>query len=482
MTESVKQTETQTVSGDTSVKSVCLISLGCSKNLVDSEAMAGIISGEGFSITGEPAEADVIIVNTCGFIESAKQEAIDKILEMADHKHQKKGPGGLSGKGRCEYLIVTGCLAQRYASEIADSLPEVDAVLGTYQYSSIVSTIKELYSRKQDHADISAYGCGPIVLTGNENSMKHLDPERMPSTSGFAYIKIAEGCSNNCSYCAIPGIRGRFISRPLEELVKEAECLAEKGFYEIVLIAQDTTGYGQDLCGRRSLAELVRRISAVGSIRKIRLLYCYADGITPELIHEIADNPKVAKYIDIPIQHVSDNVLKRMKRRDTSSSIGNIIMELRKKIPEITLRTTVMTGFPGETEADFSELLGFISRTKFDLLGCFIFSPEEGTAAYDMRPRVPKSTARRRYDQIMKLQKDISLERNLAKIGSIYKVTIDSAAPDGVFYLGRGDAQAPEIDPPVYVIASDDDLETGREYDIRIVDCTEYELTGVTCS
>ncbi len=464
--------------------SICLVSLGCSKNLVDSEAMIGILLDEGYTITTDPSLADVIIVNTCGFIQAAKQEAIDKILEMADHKNSEAGPGNPDGhgqrKGKCRFLIVTGCLAQRYAREIADLLPEVDAVLGTCEYASIASTIGQLYASDTDKPGHGGVSCGPVIKIGRGDPLGHLRISRVPSTKVYAYLKISEGCSNNCAYCAIPGIRGAMVSRSIEDLTGETERLAGMGYTEIVLIAQDTTRYGQDLYGRRMLPDLITKISAVDGIRKIRLLYCYADGITPELIRVMADDPKVAKYIDIPIQHISDSVLRRMNRRDTSGSIDECIASLRRNIPDITIRTTVMTGFPGETDEDFGKLYDFVKRTRFDLLGCFVFSSEDDTAAHSMKPKVPKSVAKRRYNSIMKLQKAISYEKNQAWIGKLYKVTIDSPAPDGVFYLGRGDPQAPEIDPPVYVIAAEDVLETGTEYTVRIVDCSEYELTGVT--
>ncbi|MDD4717050.1 MAG: 30S ribosomal protein S12 methylthiotransferase RimO [Eubacteriales bacterium] len=446
---------------------IYLVSLGCSKNLVDSEAMSTILREEGYDIVSEPTCADVIIINTCGFIESAKKEAIDKILEMADRKH--------------DFLIVTGCLAQRYAAEIAESLPEVDAILGTDEYAGIALAIKDLYAAESSKNYLQDVECGPLIRIGNENAMKHLKVSRTPSTKGYAYIKIAEGCSNNCAYCAIPGIRGRFVSRPLEDLVREAKYLASKGFYEIILIAQDTTRYGQDLYGERKLTELIRSISLVDGIRKIRLLYCYADGITQELIETMACEPKVAKYIDVPVQHISDNILKSMRRKDTSSSIEKCIRDLRDKVPGITIRTTVMVGFPGETDEDYDKLYDFVLRTRFDLLGCFIFSPEEGTAAYDMRNKVPAKVAKKRYNKLMELQRRISSENNKSRIGRVFKVTIDSPSLDGVFYSGRGDAQAPEIDPPIYVAASDEELEPGSEYLVRIVDHNDYEMTGVTC-
>ena len=449
-----------------SQKTLMMVSLGCAKNLVDSENMCQTVQDAGIRLVFDPQEADMIVINTCGFIESAKKEAIDKILEMAQYK-----------SCRCDYVIVTGCLAQRYAKEIREWIPEVDAVLGTAAYDKIVETIKELYGR----ADTGSHPCHlPIIQTEGLGSILHLSATRTPSTKGYAYIKIAEGCSNRCSYCAIPDIRGPLQSRPVEHLVEEAKHLADIGIYEVVLIAQDSTRYGLDLYGSPSLPSLIHAISEIDGIRTIRILYCYADGITDELVQEIRHNPKAAHYIEMPIQHASDTVLKRMNRRDTKQKITDVVRTLRKEIPDIVIRTTVMVGFPGETEEEFADLLLFIRKLKFDLLGCFVFSKEEGTPAYKMKPIIPKKTAKKRYDLIMTEQKDITKMKNNRKINKKYKITIESITSDGVFYLGRSYAQAPEIDPMILVVATTQQLEFGKEYQVKIVETSDYELIGVT--
>jgi ribosomal protein S12 methylthiotransferase len=452
---------------------VHMVSLGCAKNLVDSESMCGILADDSFLLTDDPSAAQIIVVNTCGFIESAKKEAIDKILDMADYKK------AVGSEGICDFLIVAGCLAQRYSSDISDTIPEVDAVLGTSEYGSIARIIRELYDTRDLPPSDEGSARDVIIRTGKSLSLEYLTTSRIPSTHGFAYLKVAEGCSNCCSYCAIPGIRGPFRSRPLPELVQEARQLADMGYYEIVLIAQDTTRYGTDIYGERRLPELIREVSAISGIRKVRLLYCYSDGITPELIEEMKNNPKVARYIEMPIQHAADSMLQRMNRRDTAYSIEQNIQALRYAMPDITIRTTVLVGFPGETIEEFNELYSFIGRMRFDLLGCFVFSAEEGTPAYDMKPKVPKSTAASRLRKIMELQRSISYDKNMDIKEKKIKITVESVADDGIFYIGRSDAQAPEIDPPVYVAAADEPLAIGHEYDVRIVDFSEYELIGV---
>ncbi len=449
---------------------VHMVSLGCPKNLVDSEVMCGILDGAGFRLTGDPAAAQVIVVNTCGFIESAKQEAIGRILEMADFKR----PGG------CDFLIAAGCLAQRYPTEIAGSLPEVDAIIGTSEYGRIADVIGALYASREFPPSAEKQPEHPLIHTDRCGDLDYLRGGRIPSTSGYAYLKIAEGCSNCCAYCAIPGIRGPYRSRPIPELIEEAGFLAGLGYYEVVLVAQDTTRYGTDLYGERRLHELVREISLIGGIRKVRILYCYPDGITPELIREIASNPKAAKYIDIPIQHASDSVLRRMNRRDTAASVEATVEALRRGIPDVTIRTTVLVGFPGETARDFDELYAFLRRMEFDLLGCFVFSPEEGTPACDMHPKVPAAIAQSRHRRIMELQRSISRRRLLSMRGEIMTITVEGIAEDGIFYTGRGDAQAPEIDPPVYAAASEGPPAIGSECRVRIVDSSDYELIGVT--
>lgn len=449
-------------------KSLMMVSLGCAKNLVDSENMCQSVSEAGIRLVHDPLTADIIVINTCGFIESAKKEAIDKILEMAQHKDTNT-----------RFLIVTGCLAQRYSKEIQQLIPEVDAVLGTAAYDRLLDTIEELYSRMET-TGVPCAGLPPVVHTEGTGSLRHLSVNRKPTTQGYAYIKIAEGCYNHCAYCAIPDIRGTMQSRSMEDLVMEAENLAAFGIYEVVLIAQDTTSYGLDLYGYQALPALIRLISGIDGIRTIRVLYCYAEGITEGLIREMQVNPKVAHYIEMPIQHSNDAVLKRMNRRDTKQKITKVIRSLRKAMPDIVIRTTVMVGFPGETDEEFQDLLNYIQRMKFDLLGCFVFSPEEGTAAYTMKPRINKKTGKNRYDAVMSAQKAIMLAKNAKKNNRKFEITIESITSDGVFYLGRSYAQAPEIDPMVLVVATTQALEFGARYWVKIIETSDYELIGVT--
>ena len=441
---------------------VAIISLGCSKNLVDSECMTRILLDDQMHLVTDPSAANVIVVNTCGFIESAKKEAIDTILEMAEYKKPK---------GNCDFLVVTGCLAQRYAEDIRRDLPEVDEVLGTGHYQDIAKAIRALYGEYE----------GPVEnFIGEPGSLAHMRINRVVSTNVFAWLKIAEGCSNRCAYCAIPMIRGPYRSRPLEDLVQEAAFLADSGSSEIVLTAQDTTRYGMDLYGKRMLPELIREISKIDTVRLIRIMYTYSDGITDELVREIAENPKVAHYIDMPIQHGDDFVLKSMNRHDSSATITDSINRLRNKIPGIILRTTVMVGFPGETKKAFENLLKNLDAWAFDRLGCFIFSPEENTDAFNMMGKVRKDTAQKRFDILMSRQKEISMKRNEARLQQIVDVTIESISEDGIFYIGRSFGEAPEVDPSIYVAATNDPLEIGQSYAVRIVDFSEYDLTGVT--
>ncbi len=441
---------------------VAIISLGCSKNLVDSECMTRILLDDQMHLVTDPSAANVIVVNTCGFIESAKKEAIDTILEMAEYKKPK---------GNCDFLVVTGCLAQRYAEDIRRDLPEVDEVLGTGHYQDIAKAIRALYGEYE----------GPVEnFIGEPGSLAHMRMNRVVSTNVFAWLKIAEGCSNRCAYCAIPMIRGPYRSRPLEDLVQEAAFLADSGSSEIILTAQDTTRYGMDLYGKRMLPELIREISKIDTVRLIRIMYTYSDGITDELVREIAENPKVAHYIDMPIQHGDDFVLKSMNRHDSSATITDSINRLRNKIPGIILRTTVMVGFPGETKEAFENLLKNLDVWAFDRLGCFIFSPEENTDAFNMMGKVRKDTAQKRFDILMSRQKEISMKRNEARLQQIVDVTIESISEDGIFYIGRSFGEAPEVDPSIYVAATNDPLEIGQSYVVRIVDFSEYDLTGVT--
>ncbi|MEI8198627.1 MAG: 30S ribosomal protein S12 methylthiotransferase RimO [Eubacteriales bacterium] len=441
---------------------VYIVSLGCSKNLVDAECMTRILLDDQMEMVPDPSDADVIVVNTCGFIESAKKEAIDTILEMTDFK---------SPQGNCDFLVVTGCLAQRYAEDIRNSIPEVDQILGTSHYQDIARAIRILYGEYS----------GPVEnFVSEPGSLSHMRTDRVVSTNTYAWLKIAEGCSNRCAYCAIPFIRGPYISRSMEDIVKEAVYLSDSGSSEIILTAQDTTRYGMDIYGKRMLPELIRELSKLPQIRLIRIMYTYSDGITDELVAEIKNNPKVAHYIDMPVQHGDDSVLHSMKRHDTAAMITDSLARLRKEIPDIILRTTVLVGFPGETKEAFDNLLKQISIWRFDRLGCFEFSPEEGTEAFDMKGRVRKDISAKRYRQVMALQQGISESKNQGRMQAVTDVTIETISDDGIFYVGRSYGEAPEVDPSIYVAATSEPLEIGRTYPIRIVDCSAYDLTGVT--
>ena len=437
-----------------------LLSLGCAKNLVDSESMSQILKNEGYISVNQPDTARFLIVNTCGFIGSAKEEAIAAILELAEYKQ--------SGDNR--FLIVTGCLPQRYARDIQSTLPEVDAVVGTADYGRIAEVFQQLDQ-----------GQTCLAVPGPGGSLEHLNIARTPSTPGhYAYLKIAEGCSNNCSYCAIPGIRGPYQSRPEDEIMKEARHLTQLGYDELILIAQDTTRYGQDLYGKKTICHLLEKICELPDVRLVRLLYVYPDSMTDQLIDTLANQPKIAPYLDMPVQHASDRILKKMNRRDSAESMLALIEKLRSRIPGLVLRSTVMVGFPGETAADQKALLAFLQRVRFDRLGCFIFSPEEDTPAFNMQPRVRKQTAENRYQAVMKLQKAITQEANLKRIGQVIPVTLESVDDLGIFYLGRSYGEAPDVDPVIYVAAAEPGLTIGQTVKVRLVESSEYDFTGVT--
>jgi len=472
---------------------IALVSLGCAKNMVDAECMSQILAENGHRMVDDPAQAQVLVVNTCGFIESAKREAIETILQLADYK-KPIGPA--------DFLVVTGCLAERYRSDLRAQMPEVDAVLGVSEYADIAAAIDRLYASLHPSFEgsaapgLSQKGGRKTVETNREDTtiqhssgkaqetperrLAHLRTDRRPSTVGHAYIKIAEGCSNCCTYCAIPGIRGAFISRPFEEIVEEARQLSLQGFAELILIAQDTTRYGMDRTGRRELPELLRAIASLDSVQTIRILYVYADGITNELIDTMAAEPKILHYLDLPIQHASDVVLKRMNRRDTQASIRQVIRQLRAAMPDIVLRSTVMVGFPGETVREFNELLSFLKEIRFDRLGCFVFSPEEGTPANAYHPRVRHDVAQRRADRVMAMQQAITLEGHERRIGTIVPVLLEQVDEDGIFYRGRSYGEAPDVDPVIRVAAADEKAEIGMIVPVRVLAASEYEMTGET--
>ncbi len=450
--------------GNNNIK-ITLIALGCSKNLVDCETMSTCLKNAGYNVINDVPESDIVVINTCGFIESAKKEAIDTILNVADYK---------SPNGNVKKIIVSGCLSQRYPEDILKEMPEVDAVLGTAHYGDIVDVVERLageFGRESEK----------INITTGVGGYKHLVKEREISTEAYAWLKIGEGCLNRCSFCAIPIIRGSFVSRPMEDIVEEAKIIASKGIKEIVLAAQDTTNYGIELYKERSLTKLLRKLSEIEGIELIRVMYGYMDGITPDLIEEMAKNPKVAHYLDIPIQHGCNKILKAMNRRDTAELITSRLEMIRAAMPDCIIRTTVMVGFPGETEEDFKELKDNLAKWKFDRLGCFIFSPEEGTKAYDMPDQIDEETKQRRYDEIYELQKHISSEQSQKRLGTVTRVNICSVSDDGIFYVGRSYGEAPEVDPVIYVASQKEELRIGDFVDVKIADCSDdYDMTAVT--
>lgn len=444
---------------------ITLLALGCSKNLVDCETMSTLLKEAGYNVINNVPASDIVVINTCGFIESAKKEAIDAILDVADYKIPN---------GNVKKIIVSGCLSQRYPEDILKEMPEVDAVLGTAHYGDIVDIVAKLASEFDRESE-------KINLTTGVGGYKHLVKEREISTEAYAWLKIGEGCLNRCSFCAIPIIRGSFVSRPMEDIVEEAKIIASKGIKEIVLAAQDTTNYGIELYKERSLTKLLRKLSEIEGIELIRVMYGYMDGITPDLIEEMAKNPKVAHYLDIPIQHGCNKILKAMNRRDTAELITSRLEMIRAAMPDCIIRTTVMVGFPGETEEDFKQLKDNLAKWKFDRLGCFIFSPEEGTKAYDMQDQIDEETKQRRYDEIYELQKHISSEQSQKRLGTVTRVNICSVSDDGIFYVGRSYGEAPEVDPVIYVASQKEELRIGDFVDVKIADCSDdYDMTAVT--
>lgn len=436
------------------MKKIGVVSLGCPKNLVDSEIMLGMLK-KNYEITNNEDEADVLIVNTCGFIETAKQESVNTILEMAEHK-----------KNTCEMLIVTGCMAERYKEQIMEQIPEVDAVIGTGNYKEIAEVINKAYSGEKS------------VLYGNLRELDYLENERVvTSGKGFAYLKIAEGCDNCCTYCIIPSLRGRYRSRRIEDIEKEAKALVASGIKEIILIAQDTTRYGLDNYGERKLVSLIRTLSAIPELEWIRLLYCYPEEITDALIEEIAENPKVCKYIDIPIQHASDRILKLMARRGTGSEVRSLLVKLRQKVPDIFIRTSLIVGFPGEEPEDFDILYDFVKESRLDRVGVFTYSKEEDTPAARMKPQVNKRLKVQRYKKLMELQQGITVEKNRERLGKMYKALVEGVAEDGIFYYGRTSAEAPDIDGMVY-FTSQEPLEAGQFVNVKILNIDNYDLIG----
>lgn len=432
-----------------------MISLGCPKNQVDAEIMLAKLVEADFEITNDIYNADAVIVNTCGFIDDAKQEAIDNILEMAELKKD----------GVIKAIIVTGCLAERYKQEVINEMPEIDAIIGIGANDNIAEICRKAIEGEKCAEFPSKYNlplCGERVLTTPEY---------------WAYLKIAEGCSNCCTYCAIPSIRGKFRSRKIEDIVEEAKSLAESGVKELIVIAQDTTKYGLDLYGELKLSELLKRLSEIDKIEWIRLLYCYPDALTDELIDEIAENEKVCKYIDLPLQHADENVLARMNRTGSKKELLVLIEKLRAKIPDVVIRTTFITGFPGETQEEFETLSEFVNEAKFDRLGCFAYSAEEGTKAAEMPDQIDEQTKIDRGDTIMQQQFEIFSKKQEEKVGKAYKVLVEGYDSYSDSYCGRSYMDAPEIDSLVY-FTSAVPLETGEFVYVKIIDAKDYDLLG----
>lgn len=436
---------------------VGFISLGCSKNLVDTEMMIGSCKEKGYEIVTDANEADIILVNTCGFIQSAKEEAINTILEMANYKKT----------GKCKYLIATGCLVKRYKEELEKEIPEVDLWISTEEYPQFGEKIKQLVLEENKENDYKKYYKSESEALNYHNRIITTGPKT-------AYLKIAEGCSNCCTYCAIPKIRGPYISREKEDIIKEAEELAEKGIEEIIIIAQDTTKYGIDLYGESKIVEILNRISKIEKIKWIRFLYAYPESITDELIQEVKNNTKICKYFDIPIQHISDSILKKMNRKSSGKSIKDLINKIRKEIPEAIIRTSLIVGFPTETEENFEELYEFVEQTKFDKLGVFSYSKEDGTAAEKMKDQIHPSTKKRRWKQIMEAQQKISYKKLQEKIGKEYEVIIEKSC--GKDYIGRSYMDVPDMDGYIY-IKTNEKLKLGKFVKCKIVDVSgEYDL------
>ena len=435
---------------------VGFVSLGCPKNQLDTEVMLHELYDAGFEIVSEDIDADVVVINTCAFIESAKQESIDNIIDV----------GWLKKNRTLKGIVVTGCLAERYRESIFEELPEVDAVLGVGSIHDIVNAVKSAAEGKR----YSRFGDKDEVKLGGERIIT--TPEY------FAYLKVAEGCDNHCTYCAIPSIRGKFRSRPMEELIEEAKTLEGLGVKELCVIAQDTSRYGLDLYGEYKLAELLNRITEETSIPWIRVLYCYPDKITDELIEVIRDNPRICKYIDLPIQHISDRVLKRMNRHGDGALIRDTVKRLREGVPGIAIRTTVIVGFPGETEEDFSELCEYVREARFDRLGAFTYSREEDTPAYDFPDQIDEQVKQDRYDIIMGEQGRISDELNAERIGKTLEVLCEGYDPVAEMYEGRSQFDAAEIDGKIWFKAPKNSIEEGSFVKVKITEAVDYDLIG----
>lgn len=435
---------------------IMFVSLGCDKNLVDTENMLGILKDKGFEFTDDEMQADVIAVNTCCFIHDAKQESINTILEMAEHKKDAV----------CKALIVTGCLAHRYKDEITKEIPEVDALIGTSSYDKIAEVVLSVLEGK-------GYSC-----VEDTDRLPVVKNHRIITTGGYyEYLKIAEGCDKHCTYCIIPAVRGNFRSFEMEYLLEQVRYLADNGTKELILVAQETTVYGTDIYGKKALPELLRKLCRIDGLEWIRILYCYPEEITDELIQVIKEEPKICKYLDMPIQHSSDNILKRMGRRTTRQELVDVITKLRNNIPDIALRTTLITGFPGETEEDIDDLLDFVDTMEFDRLGVFTYSPEEGTPAASMTDQVPENIKEERRNRIMELQQEVSLDKSSDMVGRVIPVMVEGKITDDDAYVGRSYKDAPNVDGYVF-INTNAQLMSGQIINVSITGSMEYDLIG----
>ncbi len=434
---------------------ILFISLGCDKNLTDTEVMLGMLSGRGYQMTDDETQADIIIINTCCFIHDAKEESIQAILEMAEYK-----------KERCKALIVTGCLAQRYRQEIIDEIPEVDVVIGTNSYDEILDAVDEALEGKhalhlKELSGLPSVGSKRVLTTGGH----------------FAYLKIAEGCDKHCTYCIIPKIRGNFRSVPMEQILAEAKELANQGVKELILVAQETTLYGKDIYGEKSLPKLLKELCKISGIYWIRILYCYPEEITDELIQVIKEESKICHYLDLPIQHASDEVLKRMGRRTSRAQLEEVITKLRKEIPDIALRTTLITGFPGETKEDHEELMMFVDEMEFDRLGVFTYSQEEDTPAAVMEDQIEEEVKEERQAELMELQQEIAFDMAENMIGRELLVMIEGKVADENAYVGRTHKDAPNVDGFIF-IHTDEELMSGDFVKVKVMKALEYDLIG----
>ena len=435
---------------------ILFISLGCDKNLVDTEVMLGMLASRGYEMTNDEQEADIIVINTCCFIHDAKEESIQNILEMAEYKKN----------GSAKALIVTGCMAERYRQEILDEIPEVDEVLGTTAYDRILDAVDAALAGQHE------------VMTADLNALPLPETKRLVTTGGhFAYLKIAEGCDKHCTYCIIPKIRGNFRSVPMERLLKEAQDLAEQGVKELILVAQETTLYGKDLYGEKSLPKLLRELCKISGIRWIRILYCYPEEITEELIQVMKEEPKICHYLDLPIQHANDTILKRMGRRTSKQELIDIVQKLRKEIPDICLRTTLITGFPGETQEQHEEVMEFIDTLEFDRLGAFTYSPEEDTPAATFEDQIDEEVKEDRQADIMELQQEIAFDKAEDMIGREVLVMIEGKVADENAYVGRTYRDAPNVDGLIF-INTDVELISGDFAKVKVTGALDYDLIG----